>query len=78
MNDEGAGGSRRLLEPAAVDAVRAYAAQTRAKADRMAAVLEDIAANGLPSVDDCTPWEALREQALARLSAHHEKAGRTG
>ncbi|WP_327280470.1 MULTISPECIES: hypothetical protein [unclassified Streptomyces] len=74
MNEEGAGAPRRLLDPSAVDAVRAYAAQTRAKADRMAAVLEDIAANGLPSVDDCTPWEPLREQALARLSAHREKA----
>lgn len=36
------------VEPAAADAVRAYAAKTRADADRFAAVLEDIATNGLP------------------------------
>ncbi|MER6187718.1 hypothetical protein [Streptomyces sp. NPDC001652] len=33
-----------------------------------AAVLEDIAENGLPAVEDCTPWEELREQHLARLA----------
>ncbi|MET8168809.1 hypothetical protein ABZT34_31930 [Streptomyces sp. NPDC005329] len=61
--------ARQQLEPAAADAVRAYAAQTREKADQFAAVLEDIAANGLPSVEDCTPWEELREAHLARLAA---------
>jgi hypothetical protein len=59
---------RQQLEPAAADAVRAYAARTRAKADEFAAVLEDIAANGLPAVEDCTPWEDLRETHLARLT----------
>lgn len=54
----------RQLEPAAADAVRAYAAKTRADADRFAAVLEDIATNGLPDPEQCTPWEELRE-------AHH-------
>ena len=43
------------LEPAAADSVRAYAAKTREEANRLAAVLEDIAANGLPAVEDCTP-----------------------
>ncbi|MGR6968126.1 hypothetical protein ACU639_00620 [Streptomyces cynarae] len=60
--------ARQQLEPAAADAVRAYAARTRAKADQFAAVLEDIAANGLPSVEDCTPWEELRETHLDRLA----------
>ncbi len=61
--------ARQQLEPAAADAVRAYAARTRENADQFAAVLEDIATNGLPAVDDCTPWEELREAHLARLSA---------
>ncbi|MER6288483.1 hypothetical protein [Streptomyces sviceus] len=60
--------ARQQLEPAAADAVRAYAARTRENADRLAAVLEDIAANGLPSVEDCTLWEELREANLARLA----------
>jgi hypothetical protein len=55
------------LEPAA--AVRAYAAKTRVNADQFAAVLEDIVEDGLPSVEDCTPWEELREADLARLAA---------
>ncbi|WP_333771876.1 hypothetical protein [Streptomyces sp. IBSBF 2435] len=61
--------ARQQLEPAAADAIRAFAAKTRAGADRLAAVLEDIATNGLPSVEDCTPWEDLREAHLARLAA---------
>ncbi|MEV7416079.1 hypothetical protein [Streptomyces sp. NPDC089919] len=60
--------ARQQLEPAAADALRAYAARTRENADRFAAVLEDIAANGLPPVEDCTPWEELREAHLARLA----------
>lgn len=39
------------LDPAA-DGLRAYAARTRESADQLAAVLEDIAANGLPAVED--------------------------
>ncbi|MCX5166264.1 hypothetical protein OOK39_45345 [Streptomyces sp. NBC_00264] len=61
--------ARQQLEPAAADAIRAYAARTRESADQLAAVLEDIAANGLPAVDDCTPWEELRETHLTRLAA---------
>ncbi|MFF2996961.1 hypothetical protein ACFVTC_20735 [Streptomyces sp. NPDC057950] len=61
--------ARQQLEPAAADAVRAYAARTRESADRLAAVLEEIAANGLPSAEDCSPWEELREAHLARLVA---------
>ncbi|MFJ9656192.1 hypothetical protein [Streptomyces microflavus] len=33
------------------------------------AALEDIAANGLPSVEECAPWEELREAQLSRLAA---------
>ncbi|MGW0836482.1 hypothetical protein [Streptomyces prunicolor] len=61
--------ARQQLEPAAADAVRAYAARTRENADQFAAVLEDLATNGLPSVEDCAPWEELREARLARLAA---------
>ncbi|MFF2101738.1 hypothetical protein [Streptomyces sp. NPDC058202] len=60
---------RQPLEPASAEAVRAYAARTRADADQLAGALEDIAANGLPAVEDCTPWEELREAHLARLTA---------
>ncbi|WP_327721997.1 hypothetical protein OG381_46320 [Streptomyces sp. NBC_00490] len=59
---------RQPLEPAAADALREQAAQTRARADQFAAVLEDIATNGLPDPEQCTPWEELREQHLARLA----------
>ncbi|MEU5372491.1 hypothetical protein ABZ362_26575 [Streptomyces sp. NPDC005951] len=71
MSDQPAptGTARQQLDPAAADAVRARAARARADVDRYAAVLEDIAANGLPSVEDCTPWEELREAQLARLAA---------
>lgn len=61
--------ARQQLEPAAADGLRAYAARTRESAGQLAAVLEDIAAHGLPSVEDCTPWEELREAHLARLAA---------
>ncbi len=37
--------------------------------DRFAAVLEDIATNGLPDPEQCTPWEELREAHLARLAS---------
>ncbi|MEU0032119.1 hypothetical protein [Streptomyces sp. NPDC006335] len=66
---EAAAVSRQPLEPAAADAIRAYAARTRESADQLAAVLEDLAENGLPAVDDCTPWEDLREAHLARLTS---------
>ncbi|MFD3820247.1 hypothetical protein ACFWRZ_34740 [Streptomyces rubiginosohelvolus] len=61
--------ARQQLGPRTADAVRAHAARTRADADQYAAVLEDIATNGLPSVEGCTPWEELREAQLARLAA---------
>ncbi|MFF8029323.1 hypothetical protein ACFZDJ_51525 [Streptomyces sp. NPDC007896] len=36
---------------------------------RLASAPEDIAANGLPAVEECTPWEELRGAYLARLAA---------
>ncbi|WP_431789269.1 hypothetical protein HLK56_33060 [Streptomyces sp. G9] len=59
----------RQLDPTAVAGLQACAQRTRSEADRYAAALDDIAANGLPSVEDCTPWEELREAQLARLAA---------
>ncbi|WP_017242040.1 hypothetical protein [Streptomyces sp. SS] len=61
---------RQQLPSEAADGLRAYAARTRAQADQLAAILEDIATNGLPAVDDCTPWEDLRDTHLARLATH--------
>ncbi|MEV7729754.1 hypothetical protein AB0P15_34340 [Streptomyces sp. NPDC087917] len=61
--------ARHQLAPATADAVRAYAARTREQADRFASVLEDLAANGLPAVEECTPWEDLREERLAVLAS---------
>lgn len=58
---------REPLPPEGADALRAYAARKREQADQVAAVLEDIAANGLPDIEDCVPWEELRETKLAQL-----------
>ncbi|MEU2509718.1 hypothetical protein ABZ621_34145 [Streptomyces sp. NPDC007863] len=71
MSEQPASGDtvRQQLDPTAADAVRAYAARTRESADQFASVLEDLATNGLPAVDECTPWEELRERHLARLAA---------
>ncbi|MFJ8848395.1 hypothetical protein ACIRFF_36540 [Streptomyces cyaneofuscatus] len=69
MSDQPAPAPRQQLDPVAADAVRARAARTRADADRYATVLEDIAAHGLPPVEDCTPWEELREAQLTRLAS---------
>jgi histidine triad (HIT) family protein len=61
-------GERLLLDEEAADAVRAYAAKKRASTDRLAAALEDIAANGLPPLEECIPWEDLRDDKLAQLA----------
>jgi hypothetical protein len=42
--------ARQQLEPTAADGLRAYTVKTRASAEQFAAVLEDIAANGLLSI----------------------------
>ncbi|WP_406466156.1 hypothetical protein OHB07_37440 [Streptomyces sp. NBC_00111] len=59
---------RQPLDEPAAEAVRAYAAAERAKADLLATVLEDIAANGYPAPETGVPWEAARDAHLARLA----------
>ena len=66
--------ARQQLESVAAHRLRAYAAKTCASAGQFAAVLEDIAENGLPSVEDCMPWEELRETHLARLPRSRHQA----
>ncbi|MEZ0066475.1 hypothetical protein ABIA32_002485 [Streptacidiphilus sp. MAP12-20] len=56
------------LEPDEADALRAWAADERARADSLAAALEEIATNGLPTAEECVAWEEIRESALARLA----------
>ncbi|MYT97855.1 MULTISPECIES: hypothetical protein [unclassified Streptomyces] len=70
MSEQPAPAARQQLEPDTADGLRAYAARTRESADQLAAVLEDIATNGVPNPEQCTPWEELREAHLARLAAH--------
>lgn len=53
--------------PEDADALRAWAADERARADSLADALEQIAANGLPEPAECVPWEEIRELALQRL-----------
>lgn len=68
MSDQPAPAARQPLDAETADAVRVVAAHARARADQFAAVLEDVAANGLPDPEQCTPWEDLREAHLARLA----------
>lgn len=58
---------REPMSPDGAQALRAYAARKREQADQVAAVLEDLAANGMPAVEDCVPWEELREAKLNQL-----------
>lgn len=55
------------LEPDEAQALRAWAAEERARADSLASVLESIAVNGLPEPAECVPWEDIRASALDRL-----------
>jgi hypothetical protein len=68
MTDQPAASDRQMLSAES-------AAEQRAMANRLAAALEDIAANGLPRAEDCTPWETLRERRLAELAAQGGHAG---
>ncbi|MFI9271349.1 hypothetical protein ACIGXM_11630 [Kitasatospora sp. NPDC052896] len=72
MNDQPSAPERRPLTVEAAAALREYAAGQRARTERFTEVLEDIAANGLPRAEDCTPWEAIRDRRLAEI------AGRRG
>nr|WSX48096.1 hypothetical protein OG409_03505 [Streptomyces sp. NBC_00974] len=67
MSEQPAAG-RRPLDATAADAVRAYAANERAKTDLLASVLEDIAAHGYPSTENGIPWETARDSHLAELA----------
>lgn len=73
MSDEAAPQSpapapgRDPLSPQAAAGLRSYAGRERARTDQLAAVLEDLALNGLPRVEDCTPWEELRDAHYRRL-----------
>ncbi|MEU2834965.1 hypothetical protein ABZ667_41125 [Streptomyces lavendulae] len=55
--------------PQAADSLLAYAARTRAKANDLAAFLEDVAAHGVPGPEESTPWEVVRDRRLAELDA---------
>ncbi|WP_431676137.1 hypothetical protein [Kitasatospora sp. KL5] len=66
MNADQGGGEP--LVPDAADALRALAQEERGRAEQLAAFLEDVAANGLPAPEECTPWELLRERRLAELA----------
>ncbi|MFE6134167.1 hypothetical protein ACFQ6Q_38840 [Streptomyces sp. NPDC056437] len=65
--------AQQQLDPAAADAVRAYAAAERAKTDTLASVLEDIAANGYPSPETGVPWETARDAHLADLAGEQTR-----
>ncbi|MCX4625326.1 hypothetical protein [Streptomyces sp. NBC_01443] len=51
------------------DSLLAYAARTRAKANDLAAFLEDVAANGAPGPEETMPSETVRDRRLAELDA---------
>ncbi|MFF4741255.1 hypothetical protein ACFY2W_36040 [Streptomyces sp. NPDC001262] len=59
---------RQPVSPKGADALRAYAARQRISAEQLAAFLEDVAANGLPTPEATTPWEAVRDRRLAELA----------
>lgn len=48
-------------------ALRTAAHHERQRAAKLATVLEDIAANGLPDPAECAPWEEVRERMWERL-----------
>ncbi|MGW7004852.1 hypothetical protein ACWGCW_19040 [Streptomyces sp. NPDC054933] len=55
------------LDDQAAANVRAWADRERDDAPELAAVLEDIATNGLPEPEECSPWEQIRDQRYAEL-----------
>ncbi|MFH9426396.1 hypothetical protein [Streptomyces sp. NPDC017529] len=54
--------------------LRDWANREREQAPALADVLDDFAANGLPTPAECTPWEQLRDAHYERLgiAAHTE------
>jgi hypothetical protein len=59
--------SAQPLSEKAAAGLRARAEQEREKSPELAAVLEEIAANGLPDPAECTPWEEIRDRRYAEL-----------
>lgn len=55
------------LDPQAAEALREWAEREREQSPKLADVLEDLAANGLPTPEECTPWEDLRDAHYRRL-----------
>ncbi|GAA1500867.1 hypothetical protein GCM10009760_63090 [Kitasatospora kazusensis] len=74
MTEQPAATDRQTLTPESAAALRRYAADERAKADRLTEALEDLAVNGLPRAEDCTPWETIRDRRLAQLAAQRSHA----
>ncbi|QCX81212.1 hypothetical protein C9F11_38145 [Streptomyces sp. YIM 121038] len=48
-------------------ALTQWAEQERETSPELAAVLEGIAANGLPGQDECVPWEQVRDDHYRQL-----------
>ncbi|TJZ95858.1 hypothetical protein FCI23_51760 [Actinacidiphila oryziradicis] len=53
-------------------ALRQAAAAERARAEAVAAMLEDLAENGLPQLDECRTWAEIREELWAGYDAQHD------
>ncbi|MER5974220.1 hypothetical protein ABT112_31700 [Streptomyces sp. NPDC002055] len=60
--------ARQPLDEHTAAAVRAYAADQRAKVDVLASVLEDIAEHGYPAAESGVLWEDARDAHLERLA----------
>lgn len=58
---------RTELAPEKAAAVADWAEQERDTSPDLAAVLQDIAANGLPGQDECVPWEQVRDDHYQQL-----------
>ncbi|MFJ8405816.1 hypothetical protein ACIQ9K_35835 [Streptomyces microflavus] len=64
---------RQPLDEHAAASARAYAADQRARAEVLASVLEDIAANGYPSPETGVLWEEARDAHLERLAGEQPR-----
>ncbi|MFH8751066.1 hypothetical protein ACH4GK_32005 [Streptomyces rimosus] len=47
--------------------LRAWAEREREQTPELAGILEGFAADGLPRLDECKPWEQLRDEHYERL-----------
>jgi hypothetical protein len=59
--------------PADADVLLGMAAEERSRAASVAGFFEDVAANGLPAVEDCRPWADVREDHLRDLAARNDE-----